>query len=404
MKYNTPAKPPKAALEYFRSKELKPSFDHRDISAAEHGYAHTAAKVMQLDILEAIQNAVDQALAEGRTLAQFKKDLQPTLEKLGWWGKQEMVDPLTGDIVEAQLGSPRRLKTIYRVNMRTARAAGQWDRIERTKKTHPYLVYELGPSREHRDQHVKWAGLILPAADPFWQTHFPPNGYGCKCRVRQVSKREYERLQASGKYATQAPGLDPREWVNKRTGEVTLVPNGISPGFDINAGIARQTHIQNIITTKLNGSRSNIAAAAAKSLVQGPAFKQFYKNPKGAYPIAALDSNLKSILKADQNAVLLSEQTLVKQLKNHPDLTLAEYRLLPDIINRGEVIQESGQNLIFYHAGGKLYKAVVKATRDGSELYLTTFFRTQEPLRSRDKKRGPVLRAENNKGIPGEEG
>jgi hypothetical protein len=123
------------------------------------------SKATALDILEVIHNAVDQALAEGRTLAQFKKELTPVLQQLGWWGESEEVDPVTGETVNAQLGNPRRLKVIYRTNLRTARAAGQWDRIQRSQQTHPYLLYQLGPSENHREQHQAWEGLLLKAED-----------------------------------------------------------------------------------------------------------------------------------------------------------------------------------------------------------------------------------------------
>jgi hypothetical protein len=62
--------------------------------------------------------------------------------------------------------------------MRVSRSAGQWQRIDRTKKTLPYLVYYLGPSANHRDEHVGWAGTILPVDHPWWDTHFVPNGWG----------------------------------------------------------------------------------------------------------------------------------------------------------------------------------------------------------------------------------
>ena len=395
MPYQFPARPPQESLDYFRAKRLTPSFDHRDVYREEHGYAFTVAKVMQLDVLEVIHNAVDQALAEGRTFQQFKKDLTPLLQKLGWWGQQVVTDPLTGEEVLARLGSPRRLKTIYRVNMRTARAAGQWDRIERSRETHPYLLYELGPSREHRDQHVRWAGILLPSDDPWWQTHFPPNGWGCKCRVRQVSQREAERLKATGRHLTDAPPIGAREWTNKRTGEVLEVPDGIDPGFDINAGIARQTHIQNLITNKLNSANPDLAAATARELVNGPAFTLFLKNPKGNYPVAALDGDLKTRLSASQNAVILSDQTLAKQRRHHPELTDTEYRLLPDVVNRGLVVAQGDQRLVFFHREGRIYKAVVKATQDGKELYLVTFHRTDDERElEREKSRGRVVREE----------
>ncbi len=246
-----PVPVPKEALDYLRAKGYRVGFDHRDVFQEEHATAWTVAKAMRLDILEAIRAAVDEAIEGGQAFAEFKRDLQPLLEKLGWWGRGELLDPLTGETREVQLGSPRRLKTIYDVNLRQAHAAGQWERIERTSKTHPYLLYELGPSREHRPEHVAWAGILLPADDPWWHTHFPPNGWGCKCRVRQVSRREAERLQASGRYITAAPDLGQQEYVNRRTGQVVSVPRGIEPGWAYNAGqVSRLARAQQLLEEK----------------------------------------------------------------------------------------------------------------------------------------------------------
>ena len=227
--------PPKEALEYFRAKGWKVGFDHRDVWRQEHAYAFTVAKAMELDVLQTIRGEVDKALAEGRTLRQFQRDLEPMLQRQGWWGVKELRDPVTGELRPVQLGSPRRLRTIYRANLRTARAAGQWERAQRNLRTHPYLVYRLGPSREHREQHVAWDGLVLPADDPWWNTHMPPNGWGCKCRVRQVSRREAARLGGP----VEAPKVTTREWRNRRTGRVERVPVGIDPGWDTNPGVAR---------------------------------------------------------------------------------------------------------------------------------------------------------------------
>ena len=246
-----PVPVPKEALDYLRAKGYRVGFDHRDVFQEEHATAWTVAKAMRLDILEAIRAAVDEAIEGGMTFAAFKRDLQPLLEKLGWWGRGELLDPLTGETREVQLGSPRRLKTIYDVNLRQAHAAGQWERIERTTRTHPYLLYALGPSREHRPEHMGWAGILLRADDPWWETHFPPNGWGCKCRVRQVSRREAERLQASGSYVTTAPDLGMQEYVNQRTGQVISVPKGVEPGWAYNPGkVSRLARAQQLLEEK----------------------------------------------------------------------------------------------------------------------------------------------------------
>ena len=170
--------PPKEALEFFRNKGFKIGFDFRDVWREEHATAFTVAKAMSIDVLESIRGELDKALAEGRTFRRFQQDLTPTLQKLGWWGTKPLTDPKTGKTVPARLGSPRRLRTIYRTNLRTARAAGQWERAQRTKQTHPFLIYLLGPSEVHRVLHVQWHGTVLPIDDPWWKTHLPPNGWG----------------------------------------------------------------------------------------------------------------------------------------------------------------------------------------------------------------------------------
>ncbi|MEI8607827.1 phage minor head protein [Enterovibrio sp. Hal110] len=237
-----------------KPKRLKVGFHHGDVWKDEHNAAFTVAKMMQLDMLDDVKEALTTALEEGQTFKQFAESLKPHLIQKGWWGEQLARDPLDGEIKVVKLGSDARLKNIYRTNMRTARAAGQWERIERTKATHPFLLYELGPSREHRKDHQAWAGIILPADHPWWQTHMPPNGWGCKCRVRQLSQREADRLIASGQYSTHAPALEERDWLNKRTGEVERVPKGIDPGWNYNPG-SRQNELERQFQKKQQDAR-----------------------------------------------------------------------------------------------------------------------------------------------------
>ncbi|HCR2154470.1 TPA: hypothetical protein OND32_002396 [Enterobacter asburiae] len=264
---------PKEALDWLKAKKLSPGFDYRDIWRDEHSLGFTVAKMTQLDLLSDVQSLVEEALAEGQSFAQFREVLKPLLVKRGWWGQQMMDDPLTGESRVVQLGSDRRIRTIYETNMRTARSAGQWERIERTRRAMPYLLYTLGPSREHRAEHLQWADLCLPVDDPFWHTHIGPNGWGCKCGVRQVSKYEYEQMQAKGvtrnvqqlddnglptgqvtretvPLRTTAPEIKRVKWVNKRTGEEEMVPQGIDPGWDYNPGMARQAELDRQLSQK----------------------------------------------------------------------------------------------------------------------------------------------------------
>lgn len=243
---------PHDILAWFDIKAIKPGFDYRDVWKAEHTNAFTVAKMLNADLLMDVQSMVYAAIEEGQTFKQFRDVLKPLLVKEGWWGVQTMVDPLTQESAPVQLGSTKRIKTIYRTNMRTARAAGQWDRAQRTKRALPYLIYELGPSKEHRHEHKKWAGTCLPVDDPWWQTHMTPNGWGCACGVRQISEREYQSLIVNGKVNTTASNDGTKEWINKRTGEVETIPKGIDPGWNYNPGIKRDQYLKDQLAAKEN--------------------------------------------------------------------------------------------------------------------------------------------------------
>lgn len=168
---------PAEVLAYWRAKRLKPTFDYRDTWLEEHDYAFSAAKIMREDVLELLHQELDRAIAEGTPFDRWVRDIQPRLERAGWWAPQDVTDPETGRTVEVD--PPSRLRRIYQTNMRTAHAVGQWDRLVKNKRTKPYWLYEVGPSERHRPLHLTWHGLLLPQDDPFWQYAFPPSGWGC---------------------------------------------------------------------------------------------------------------------------------------------------------------------------------------------------------------------------------
>ncbi|MCY1293356.1 hypothetical protein D9M70_426150 [compost metagenome] len=69
--------------------------------------------------------------------------------------------------------------------------------------------------------------------------------------MRQVSRREAERLLATGKYLNLAPDLGEVEYVNRRTGQVVSVPKGVEPGWAYNPGqVSRLARAQEILAEK----------------------------------------------------------------------------------------------------------------------------------------------------------
>ena len=219
------------ALKHLTGKRSHISFAWQDTASYEHAVSFTVAKMMDEDMLAETRAEMTDAFANGTDFATFPKRLKPYLMARGWWGQAVMGDPDTGEIQKVQLGSTRRLRTIYHTNLHTAYAAGQWERIQRNKKLFPYLKYIPSDAAEPRESHKPFYGMVLPVDDPFWSTHFPPNGWGCKCNVRALTREQAEKTGIS-----KSPVLKDVEHINTRTGEVEYYPEGVNPSFAHNPG------------------------------------------------------------------------------------------------------------------------------------------------------------------------
>ena len=298
--------PPPEASRFLRNKGLRPSFSWKDVEPEEHAVAFAVAKVAELDLLEAMRAEVQRALDEGLTFESFRKSWRANPRLADWWGRKAMEDPLTGEVVEAQLGSPRRLRTIYDANLRSARAAGQWERIERTQAAFPFLEYRLGPSEKHRPHHEDKAGLILPVDDPFWDEWMPPNGWGCKCWVRQVTKAEAGRRGVSD-----APEVPDRKWYNERTGDTQLVPQGIDPGWQRNPGKLRRQAAEGLLRDRLEAAPEAVQRAALADISDSWRVRRILTeaNAVGNAPVAILPDDILSALPGATRIVEVSDRT-----------------------------------------------------------------------------------------------
>ena len=98
----------------------------------------------------------------------------------------------------------------------------------------PYWRYRHFDASTHpRPHHLAWDGVVLPHDHPWWDTHFAPNGRGCKCRIETLAERDLERL---GIGVSEAPDDGTYEWTDKVTGEIHRIPRGIDPGWDYAPG------------------------------------------------------------------------------------------------------------------------------------------------------------------------
>jgi len=250
-----------------RGRRLDPSFAWQDVFEAEHAEMFTVAKSAGFDINQTIFDAFMKALAEGRTERNFAKDLTTLLQEKGWWGRRMVTDPASGETVAAQLGSPRRLKTIFDVNMRVSYASGHWANFERNRAARPFLRYVAILDERTRPEHRARHNMVLPIDHPTWNIWAPPCGWNCRCTLQSLSARDVERLQAEGEALFFEPPPDIfRDWLNKRTGAVSRVPVGIDPGWAYNPGKAGHRAAA-VAAEKLAGADPRLAAALGPHLI-----------------------------------------------------------------------------------------------------------------------------------------
>lgn len=227
--------PPEEAIAWFKAKGMQFTWDWAEMWQEEHARAFTVAKVIKADILADIRTALDKAMADGTTFEQFQKDLIPTLQRKGWWGRQEALDTATGELSIVQLGSRYRLKTIFDVNIQTSLQVGHYKAMTDPDviKARPYWRYSAVMDGKTRPMHRQWHGMVLPADSPWWDSHYPPNGWSCRCTVVSMSMREITR---DGLRVSDMPAENLRPWTNPKTGKTMYVPEGIDPGWAYNPG------------------------------------------------------------------------------------------------------------------------------------------------------------------------
>lgn len=215
----------KEAIIHFKGKPLLTSYSYLDVKSYEHALAFTVAKMMDEDLLKETRDAILSAMENGTDFRDFKRTLMPYLTSQGW-----------GNFTDDRKTLNRRLRTIFHTNMHSSYSAGQWQRIQETKEFLPYLQYMPSVSAKKRDNHTRYYGLLRPVDDPIWQSIFPPNGYGCKCWVKQLTKKQAEKVMWQQAKDVSSGKADPFELEmetveNPRTGEKMTTPKGVHFSF-----------------------------------------------------------------------------------------------------------------------------------------------------------------------------
>lgn len=107
------------------------------------------------------------------------------------------------------------LKTEKQTIFAHSAAAERWTGFQENADIYPNLEYRTAGDSEVRPAHAKLDGIVLPISDPFWRSHTPPLGWGCRCELIQTDA-------PANKHQDKYKGY-----------ELTPAPNG----FDFNPGV-----------------------------------------------------------------------------------------------------------------------------------------------------------------------
>jgi len=355
-------KPFAEQVAFFKQKLNLPSERYDDILAAAHDRAFMVAGAAKADLLTDLRKAVDKAITEGKSIQWFRSQFKDIVKKHGWEG-------YTGS--NTQAGRDWRTRIIYRTNIASSYAAGRWQQLNHPDllTSRPYWKYIHNDTVSHpRPLHVSWSGKVLKHDDPFWQTHFPPNGWGCRCRVVAVSQSDYTGASApdNGVYTHE-----------DRHGIRHTVPQGIDFGWDYapgrsNAELLRQT------IGKLDKSDWRLARDNVGELVGAKVFERFfYGKQAGEFPVAVLSAQDQALLGSETNTVLLSRESIDAHLDKHPEVGLSDYRKIQAIIDDGKIYRQGSTRLIYIIYDGQTYRAALKRTGNGLKNYFLTLFKNE---------------------------
>lgn len=368
--------PPLDNIAFLMSKKGEIHFDYDEIKFEAHQRAFTVAKVTQIDLLSDIQTSLENAFVEGQSYQSWVKELKPTLQKHGWFGKSvEVINPKTNEKKSIEVGASR-LKKIFYTNTRTAYQQSRARAQEQSSDE--YLRYVAILDSRTRHTHAQMHGLILKKKDPFWEKNYPPNGWNCRCAVEFISKdemieqgfKEMSEIEKTLNFAEKDWDYDTRNLEKNDNGLQLIIENKLKkyvknqPAREALELLREQVKENRSMYERIKGFW-NETKKLAQDEINGAKGKEYIL-------IAFADERLQKELDTKAKAVRLSAETLATHFK-HENITPFDYALVRRLLNDENVKIEKGnkdRHIAYFSKYGVDYKAVLKTTENHKEIYL----------------------------------
>ena len=136
------------------------------------GRAFTVTGIEDADVLQRIRDAIAE-VPRGARWDDAKDDVVAEL------------DPWLGD------GSEKRAELVMRTQTFTAFQSQTWRQAQDDDET-THLQYMTMEDDRVRDSHAALDGVVLPKDDEFWNKHYPPWEWSCRCQVRTMDSDQVD--------------------------------------------------------------------------------------------------------------------------------------------------------------------------------------------------------------------
>lgn len=143
---------------------------------------------------------------EDATVLQGIRDHIAELPAGGNWEdiKEDLVENISpflakGDTPEdaerAQIAATRRAELLLRLHGFQAYSAAAYQVMDAQRDVFPYWQYKSMNDSKVRDTHAALNGVVLPANAKFWERHYPPFEWGCRCQVVPLMEEDVEEIR-----------------------------------------------------------------------------------------------------------------------------------------------------------------------------------------------------------------
>lgn len=182
---------------------FKRNIQHVD---AELNYAYD----LQADAIKTNMEINLYKFSAGKTLAEVQALNEAFRKSKSFSEFKKQAKALTTDFNE------RWAKTEYDTALLAAESAANYQDLMRKSKIFPYWKYKTIGDDKVRQEHAALDGLILHHEDPRWKEIFPPNGWGCRCKIEPVMLLEGKQVNIEEMQKQADNYMSTTDWQNAK--------------------------------------------------------------------------------------------------------------------------------------------------------------------------------------------